>query len=95
MRTDAWDTGFVDIAGEQGLLGQVEGRTSACVLAWLRAQTPQFRAAIRFVAIDRRGLCRSDPHRRGWWVLTGGVLRPTVVRHSVSHVELGVGVIRR
>jgi hypothetical protein len=29
VRTDAWDTGFVDIAGEQGLLGQVEGRTSA------------------------------------------------------------------
>ncbi len=52
VRTDAWDTGFVDLAGGQGLLGQIEGRTSACVVAWLQAQTPQFREAVRFVAID-------------------------------------------
>lgn len=52
VRTDAWDTGFVDLAGGQGLLGQVEGRTSACVITWLEARTPEFRAAIRFVAID-------------------------------------------
>jgi hypothetical protein len=26
-RTDPWDTGFVDLAGDQGLLGQVEGLT--------------------------------------------------------------------
>ncbi|MDQ3224015.1 MAG: ISL3 family transposase, partial [Gemmatimonadota bacterium] len=25
---DRWHTGFVDISGEQGLLGQVEGRTA-------------------------------------------------------------------
>jgi transposase len=52
VRTDAWDTGFVDLAGDQGLLGQVEGRTSACVTGWLQARTPKFREAIRFVAID-------------------------------------------
>lgn len=52
VRTDAWDTGFVDLAGDQGLLGQVEGRTSACVIGWLQARTPEFREAIRFVAID-------------------------------------------
>ena len=52
VRTDAWDTGFVDLAGAQGLLGQVEGRTSACVVDWLEARTPAFREAIRFVAID-------------------------------------------
>ena len=52
VRTDAWDTGFVDLAGVQGLLGQVEGRTSACVVTWLKERTPEFRAAIRFVAID-------------------------------------------
>ncbi|MCK0439289.1 transposase family protein [Gordonia alkaliphila] len=27
-RIDPWDTGFVDLAGDQGLLGQVTGRTS-------------------------------------------------------------------
>jgi len=52
VRTDAWDTGFVDLAGDQGLLGQVTGRTSACVSAWLQQRSPQFREAIRFVAID-------------------------------------------
>ena len=29
LRTDPWDTGFVDLTGVQGLLGQVEGRTGA------------------------------------------------------------------
>ena len=52
VRTDAWDTGFVDLAGTQGLLGQVEGRTSGCVVTWLQARSPEFRAGIRFVAID-------------------------------------------
>jgi transposase len=52
VAADRWHTGFVDISGEQGLLGQVEGRTSKCVVAWLEARTPQFREAIRFVAID-------------------------------------------
>jgi transposase len=49
---DPYDTGFVDLAGEQGLLGQVEGRTSAAVIDWLQARTPEFRAAIQYVAID-------------------------------------------
>jgi hypothetical protein len=34
-RTDPWETGFVDITGDQTLLGQVDGRTSAAVQAWL------------------------------------------------------------
>ena len=52
MRVDPWDTGFVDLAGSQGLLGQREGRTGAAVIDWLRERTPQFRDAIEFVAID-------------------------------------------
>ncbi len=52
VRTDAWDTGFVDLAGSQGLLDQVSGRTTACVVDWLSARTPEFRTGIRFVAID-------------------------------------------
>jgi transposase len=52
VRIDAYDTGFVDLAGDQGLLGQVEGRTSAAVVEWLSARTPAFREAIRYVAID-------------------------------------------
>src|SRR4029077_10384023 len=52
VRVDPWDTGFVDLSGSQGLLGQREGRTGAAVIDWLRERTPQFRDAIEFVAID-------------------------------------------
>jgi hypothetical protein len=33
-RTDPWETGFVDLSGEQALWGQVDGRTSTAVKAW-------------------------------------------------------------
>ncbi|MCA1707723.1 MAG: transposase, partial [Actinobacteria bacterium] len=52
QRTDPWETGFVDITGEQSLLGQVDGRTSAAVQAWLAARSPEFRAGIEVVVID-------------------------------------------
>ncbi len=52
VRVDPWDTGFVDVAGDQGLLGQREGRTGAAVIDWLRERTPEFRAAVEYVAID-------------------------------------------
>jgi hypothetical protein len=52
VRTDPWETGFVDITGGQGLLGQVDGRTSAAVQAWLAARSPEFRAGIEVVVID-------------------------------------------
>jgi transposase len=52
VRTDPWETGFVDVTGDQALLGQVDGRTSAAVSAWLAARTEQFRAGIEVVVID-------------------------------------------
>jgi len=52
VRRDPWDTGFVDLAGEQGLLGQVEGRSSASVVAWLLDRDPEWRSQVRWVAID-------------------------------------------
>ena len=52
IRTDPWETGFVDIADCQGLLGQVEGRTSAAVRAWLGVRTQAFRDGIEVVVID-------------------------------------------
>jgi len=51
-RIDRWDTGFVDLHGVQGLLGQAEGRTTATVVDWLTARTPAFRDAVRYVVID-------------------------------------------
>jgi len=52
VRVDPWDTGFVDLAGSQGLLGQREGRTGATVIAWLSERSAPFREGIEYVAID-------------------------------------------
>lgn len=52
VRIDPWDTGFVDLSGDQGLLGQREGRTSSAVIDWLSERSEQFREQIEFVAID-------------------------------------------
>jgi hypothetical protein len=52
VRMDPWDTGFVDLDGDQGLLGQRTGRTGAAVIGWLQARSPEFREAVEFVAID-------------------------------------------
>jgi transposase len=52
QRTDPWETGFVDITGDQALLGQVDGRTSAAVQAWLGARPTEFRDAVEVVVID-------------------------------------------
>ncbi|MGQ0775019.1 MAG: transposase [Pseudonocardiales bacterium] len=51
---DRWHAGFVGISGRGGLLGQVEGRTGACVAGWLSAQPPAWRDGVRYVAI---GMC--------------------------------------
>lgn len=49
---EPWETGFVDLTGVQGLLGQVDGRTSGAVAAWLAARSPAWRQAVQVVAID-------------------------------------------
>jgi transposase len=50
--TDRWHTGFTDLAGRQGLLGQVEGRSRQDAVDWPRQRTPHWRAAVQIVAID-------------------------------------------
>jgi transposase len=49
---DRWHVGFTDLVGDQGLLGQVEGRISTVVAAWLNARPAAWRAAVTHVAID-------------------------------------------
>lgn len=49
---DRWHTGFTDLSGTQGLLGQVEGRRSTHVTGWLAQQDPAWLAGIRTVSID-------------------------------------------
>jgi transposase len=50
--TDRWHTGFTDLTGRHGLLGQVEGRASGDAGAWLAARTPAWRDGVQLVAID-------------------------------------------
>jgi len=52
VRTDRWHTGFVDISGDQGLLGQTVGRRAVDVTDWLNARSAEFRDSITHVAID-------------------------------------------
>ena len=52
LMCDRWHTGFVDAAGTGGLLAQVEGRSSAVVIAWLNAQPQAWLDAITHVTID-------------------------------------------
>ena len=42
----------MDLSGGQGLLGQVEGRTTATVVDWLAARDRDWRAGVQYVAID-------------------------------------------
>lgn len=51
-RSDPWETGFVDLAGDQALLGQIDGRSAAVVRAWLAARSGEFRDRIATVVID-------------------------------------------
>lgn len=49
---DRWNTGLVDIAGTQGVLAQVNGRTSRHVIAWLSERDQAWRDGGQFVTID-------------------------------------------
>jgi transposase len=63
VATDRWHVGFVDVTGRQGLLGQVEGRATTVVVDWVSAQSPQWRDAIRYVAIDMCAIFRAAMRR--------------------------------
>ena len=49
---DRWHTCFYDLYGQQGLLGQVEGRTADDAAYWLAGATPAWRDAVQVVATD-------------------------------------------
>lgn len=52
LAVDRWHTAFVDAVGTGGLLGHVDGRTSAKVAEWLQQQPDSWRAGITHVTID-------------------------------------------
>ncbi len=49
---DRWHVNFCDLSGEQGMLGQVEGRTADDAAYWLAQAPPAWRDRIEVVAID-------------------------------------------
>ncbi|MGW0703820.1 ISL3 family transposase [Streptomyces sp. NPDC002867] len=59
LTRDRWHTGFVDALGHGGLLGQVEGRTVADVLAWLSTTPLTWRKNIPHVTIDMSATYRA------------------------------------
>ena len=49
---DRWHVNFCDLSGEQGMLGQVEGRTADDAAYWLLQAPPAWRDRVEVVAID-------------------------------------------
>jgi transposase len=60
---DRWHTCFYDLSGDQGLLGQVEGRTADDAAYWLAGAAAAWRDAVRVVAIDMCTIYQSAVRR--------------------------------
>jgi transposase len=63
LLADRWHTCFVDLSGDQGLLGQVQGRTADDAAYWLAQAAPAWRDAIEVVAIDMCSIYASAVRR--------------------------------
>jgi transposase len=63
LLADRWHTCFCDLSGNQGLLGQAEGRTSDDAAYWLAGATPAWRDAVQVVAIDMCTIYQSAVRR--------------------------------
>ncbi len=96
--TEAWETGFVDLSGGQGLLGQVSGRTSAAVVQWLTARGDVFTSGVEVVAIDpcapyARAVRQALPHARivvdHFHLVALANRTVTAVRQRVTREQLG------
>jgi transposase len=63
LLADRWHTCFFDLSGDQGLLGQVEGRTTDDAAYWLAQAAPAWRDGIQVVAIDMCSIYASAVRR--------------------------------
>jgi transposase len=63
LLADRWHTCFFDLSGDQGLLGQVEGRTADDAAYWLAQAPAAWRDAIGVVAIDMCSIYASAVRR--------------------------------
>jgi transposase len=87
---DRWHTCFVDLSGDHGLIGQVEGRTSDDAAYWLAQAPPAWRDAVEIVAIDMCTIYASAVRR----VLPGATLVVDLF-HVVQLATKMVGDVRR
>jgi transposase len=63
LLADRWHTCFFDLSGDQGLLGQVEGRTADDAAYWLTQAPAAWRDAVQVVAIDMCSIYASAARR--------------------------------
>jgi transposase len=63
LLADRWHTCFFDLSGDQGLLGQVEGRTADDAAYWLARGSPAWRDHVKVVAIDMCSIYASAVRR--------------------------------
>jgi len=63
LLADRWHTCFFDLAGDQGLLGQVEGRTADDASYWMWQAGPGWRQHVQVVAIDMCSIYKSAVRR--------------------------------
>lgn len=87
---DRWHTCFYDLSGEQGMLGQVEGRTADDAAHWLAGAAPAWRDAVRVVAIDMCAIYASAVRR----MLPGAVIAVDLF-HVVQLAVKTLGDVRR
>ena len=87
---DRWHTGFVDLSGDQGLLGQVEGRTADDTAYWLHQAGPAWRDQVQVVVIDLCSIYASAVRR----MLPHALLAADVF-HLVQLATKAVGDVRR
>jgi transposase len=90
LLADRWHTCFFDLSGQQGLLGQVQGRTADDAAYWLAGATPAWRDAIQTVTIDLCSIYASAVRR----MLPGAVLTVDLF-HVVQLAVKAVGDVRR
>jgi transposase len=87
---DRWHVNFCDLSGEQGMLGQVEGRTADDAAYWLLQAPPAWRDRVEVVAIDMCAVFLSAVRR----VLPGAQVAVDLF-HVVQLAVKATGDVRR
>jgi transposase len=90
LLADRWHTCFSGLDGQQGLLGQVQGRTADDAAYWLADATPARRDAVQVVCIDLYSIYASAARR----MLPRATLAADLF-HVVQLAVKAVGDVRR